>query len=280
MIGPAPSSTYWRQNHTLEPGGSPVFERAGYRSSLRNTRVIRPIQSTPASPVMGQSANRIGMSNTSNVVRTQIWNGESRASALPPPAQRNWSAHAANSIRSGPQVTDNLTPIGPPVDKVTTRIDPTTGMLQKVTSRTQSFSDSTKNLYVTETDENIENDQATEYHIKRHTVRKRKLQIAPCFLIEYFFTEPFWYGTRKWKNWVMVNVRLKVSLGLKKSRRDLIFWSNALIDRIAVTKTLKRRLGKYFRIVFPGSDRSRGIWNANYRRAILVVYVNFWIEIK
>ncbi|TPP64063.1 Tensin [Fasciola gigantica] len=173
MTAPPPSSTYWRQQAFSESGGSPMLERGEYRSSLRNARVIRPIHSTPASPVMGHSANRTGMS-ASTMVRSHMWNGETRAAALPPPAQRNWSTQMTNSVRSGPTLVDNLTPTGPPVERVTTRIDPVTGMLQRVTSRTQSFSDITKNVYMTETDENIENDEATEYHIKRHTIRKHR----------------------------------------------------------------------------------------------------------
>ncbi|VDP70074.1 unnamed protein product [Echinostoma caproni] len=177
MAAPATaSSAYWRHATMSESGASPLLERGGYRSSLRSPRAQRSIHSTPASPVMGQSANRTTMSSSSTM-RSHVWNGESRSAALPPPSQRILATRMANSIRSGSALTENLTPTGPPVERVTTRIDPTTGLLQRVTARTQSFSDISKNVFVTETDENIEDDQATEYHIKRHTIRKREFTV-------------------------------------------------------------------------------------------------------
>ncbi|KAF6768673.1 hypothetical protein AHF37_09285 [Paragonimus kellicotti] len=139
-----------------------------------NTKPLRYAQSTPSSPVLGQSYNHrdhsmspLGtrFSDTIDCVDGGVFKNDSRPPGLPP------TPHRIGIGRNGRKDTP-LTPTGPPVEHVSMCIDPVTGKPLRVTARSQSFTDLEHNVLVTETDEKIESEDQTEYRVKQQTIRK------------------------------------------------------------------------------------------------------------
>ncbi|KAF5401570.1 hypothetical protein PHET_05307 [Paragonimus heterotremus] len=141
-----------------------------------NIKPLRYAQSTPSSPVLGQSyyhrdhsMSPLGtrFSDTIDSVDGGVFKNDSRPSGLPP------TPHRIGVGRNGRKDTP-LTPTGPPVEHVSMCIDPVTGKPLRVTARSQSFTDLDHNVLVTETDEKIESEDQTEYRVKHQTIRKHR----------------------------------------------------------------------------------------------------------
>ncbi|CAH8657123.1 unnamed protein product [Dicrocoelium dendriticum] len=140
-------------------------------SSLIPTKPLRSVRSNPSSPILGKPHEHCSVYKGSvSPHRTPSANkNQGNVSGLPPAPRR---ASPNRSTRRDPATGAVLSPTGPPVEQVSTLIEPATGQQKQVTTRSQSFTDLNRNVILTELDETIESDETMEHCIKKRLVRK------------------------------------------------------------------------------------------------------------
>ncbi|CAH8632608.1 unnamed protein product [Heterobilharzia americana] len=142
------------------------------KSTFEQPPFSRMIRSSPCSPVLERNMT-IKQINDEEISRHQT-----RQTGLPPrplrsPIMRMSGRSASPIVSRIPSKTQSSTQFGNGTT-TSTRIDPVTGEVQHVTSRTRSYTDLNQNATVTEFEENIRAEGETEVRVVRRKTRKIK----------------------------------------------------------------------------------------------------------